>query len=237
MKKISVISLVLAMLLILPSIAMADLDKKGQKSISEKATLYSKDNNHNIEISVVSEKDANDIFDEMKEHRDIPFGFSIDGSYARAHKMTRIMDAMEVTSGKAFLEGELYFDDPEFGKVGLRYQVSPVVMVRQGDTLTPYVLDPALFKKPVSFQAMKEMFLANSKSKISREYFTNRFAYDLEDREKKLTDYDQEPLVDMEGANKKFSKALYMYKHMYKQLPEFQQLNDEGKHEALRQIR
>lgn len=208
-----------AALLILPSIAIAGIGS------GEITTLYSKSTKQKIELSVVSEKDVNNIFDELRDRTDIPFAFEFGGSEARAHKMVRVMDAMGVTAGKVFLEGELYHDTIRYGidektgratEIDLEYQVSPLVMVRKGNAVIPYVLDPTLFKQPVQFQVMKDMFKANQKTKITHEYFASRFAYDPKDREKKIINYAPEALDDMDRKNKDFSRVLFMAKQKSK---------------------
>jgi hypothetical protein len=181
-----------------------------QNADEKKYPLYSKNNNQKIDISVLTEEDANSIFSELAEREDIPFGFLVDGCYARAHKMVRIMDDKGITAGKAFLEGDLFVDTPQFGEVGWNYNVAPVVMVKKGNSVTPYVIDPSLFKKPVPYEEWKALILKKSKSKLVREYYTNRFAYDPTERTSKFTEYQEDSLDDMDTANKNLNRMLFL---------------------------
>lgn len=175
------------------------------------ASLYSKDNDQSIELTVLSEDEANNVFSELAAREDIPFGYPMDGCYARAHKMVRILDDKGIIAGKAFLEGELYVDTPRFGEVGWGYHVAPVVLVKVGSSIVPYVFDPSLFNKAVPYEEWKAKITKNKKSKVSREYYTNRFSYDPDDRTAKYTDYTDESLSDMNNTNRNFNRMLFMY--------------------------
>jgi hypothetical protein len=177
---------------------------------AQNATLYSKDNNQKIDLSVLSEEEANNAFNELAARDDIPYGYPMDGCYARAHKIVRILEDQGIIAGKAFLEGELYIDT-KFGEVAWGYHVAPVIMVKKGNIVSPYVFDPSLFSKPVPFDEWKAKITAKSKSKITREYFTNRYAYDPGDRAKTLNDYDDENIDDMDTTNRNFSRLLALY--------------------------
>lgn len=180
------------------------------QSINERKStvLVSKDNNQKIELTLLSEDDVLDLYDELAAREDIPYEFSLDGCYSRAHKMAKILAAKGITAGKAFIEGELY-SDSAFGEVGWRYQVAPVVMIKKGNAIVPYVIDPSLFKGPVPQTEWKARLLSNSKSKFSREYYTNRFAYTPEDRLANMSEYSKDSLEDMDYSNRNFNKLLY----------------------------
>ncbi len=184
---------------------------QNQKSYS----LYSKDNDKKIELSVISEEEANKLFKEIVSRDDIPFGYPMEGCYARAHKMARLLGDKGIIAGKAFVEGQLYVDT-KFGEVGWSYLVAPVLMIKKGNTITPYIFDPSLFDKPVTFEAWKAKMLAKPKAKMAREYFTNRFAYEPDDRLANLSDYTEETIEDMNKTNKEYSRALAMYNESIK---------------------
>ncbi|MGZ3788043.1 MAG: protein-glutamine glutaminase family protein [Bacteriovorax sp.] len=180
---------------------------------TKKAVLYSKDNNQRIELSVLSEEEANSAFSELVERKDIPYGFAPDGCYARAHLMDRILEDKGIIAGKAFVEGELYVDTTRFGEIGWAYHVAPVVLVKKGPALVPYVFDPSLFDRPVSFVEWKALMTKKPKAKLDREYYTNRFAYDPNDRTANYTDYQEEAVEDMKAVNRNFSNLLYRFDH------------------------
>lgn len=92
---------------------------------------YSKDNNQKIELTILSEDEAIQIFNKLAAREDIPHGYP-EGCYARAHEMVRSMNREGIVSGKAFIEGEFYVDG-KYGEVGLAFNVAPVVMVKTGN--------------------------------------------------------------------------------------------------------
>ncbi|HJV39878.1 MAG TPA: protein-glutamine glutaminase family protein [Geothrix sp.] len=173
--------------------------------------LDSPDNGQHLAVSVIDPQEAGDLFAELAGRSDIPYGFLLDGSYARAHKMVRLLDGRGVTAAKAWVEGELFVDSQRFGEVGLSYHVAPVVFVREGKTPTAQVLDPSLFDRPVPYATWKARLLAKAKAKLTRAYFTTRFAYDPDDRTKALADYDEESLRDMNSTNRDFDRKLFMF--------------------------
>lgn len=173
-------------------------------------TLYSKDNDKKIDLSTLSEDDAISLFNEIAGRKDIPFGFPMDGCYARAHKVVRILEDQGIIAGKAFVEGELYVDT-KFGEVGWGYHVAPVIMVKKGSATVPYVIDPSLFTKPVPQSEWKAKMLAKSKSKFTREYYTNRYSYDPDDRTANYSNYTEESVEDMEQTNRNFSRMLFVH--------------------------
>ena len=127
--------------------------------------------------------------------------------------MARLLESKGIISGKAFIEGELYVDT-SFGEVGWGYHVAPVVMVKvKGQSKpVPYVIDPSLFDKPVPYSDWKAKMTAKPKAKVSSEYFTNRFAYDPNDKNANLTDYQADTVEDMDSTNKNFTRMLTVYK-------------------------
>lgn len=174
------------------------------------ATLISKDNNQKIDLTILSEDEVNNTFTEIAARDDIPFAYPMDGCYARAHKIVRILEDKGIIAGKAFLEGELFIDT-KYGEVGWGYHVAPVVLVKKGNAILPYVIDPSLFSKAVPYEEWKAKITSKSKSKLAREYFTNRFAYDPGDRVLSLKAYEDENIDDMESTNRNFTRVLAMY--------------------------
>ncbi|MGZ3857789.1 MAG: hypothetical protein ACXVKO_16155, partial [Bacteriovorax sp.] len=79
--------------------------------------------------------------------------------------------------------------------------------------LVPYVFDPSLFDRPVSFAEWKALMIKKPKAKLDREYYTNRFAYDPNDRTANYTDYQEEAVEDMKAVNRNFSNLLYRFDH------------------------
>jgi hypothetical protein len=186
---------------------------------SKTATLYSKENNQKVDLTVLTEDEVNNVFSDVSAREDIPFGYPMDGCYARAHKMVRLMEDQGIIAGKAFVEGELYVDT-KFGEVGWSYHVAPVVLVKKGGKVEPYVIDPSLFQKAVPYQAWKAKMLEKKKASLTHEYYTNRFAYDPDDKNANYTEFQEEQLMDMNQANRNFSRTLFMYNEQMKESKE-----------------
>lgn len=107
--------------------------------------------------TVLSEKDAQKLFNELKSDASIPFEFSIAGCEERAHEMSRLMLLKGITPLKVFAsvdENESpRLRRPNPTKLGTtvdwKYHVAPVVLVQKGKLVVPYVLDPSLETKAV----------------------------------------------------------------------------------------
>lgn len=193
--------------------ACASCTQIGQAS--KTASLYSKENNQKIDLTVLSEDEAKTLYDDIASREDIPFGYPMDGCYARAHQMVRIMEEQGVIAGKAFVEGQLYVDT-KFGEVGWGYHVAPVVLVKKDGKVQPYVFDPSLFEKPVPYETWKGKMLVKKKAVLESEYYTNRFAYDPDDKDSKYTEFQDDHVADMNYANRNFSRVLFMYNQQMK---------------------
>ncbi|MDX0177376.1 protein-glutamine glutaminase family protein [Sinorhizobium meliloti] len=85
----------------------------------------------------------------------ITFLFPDDGCYARAHEMCRLVGTNK--TGKVWVYGKLVAKTRNHPncQVEWRYHVAPTVPVKNGSTITSYVLDPSLFRKPVTITTWK----------------------------------------------------------------------------------
>lgn len=198
-------------------------DKEIKKSLNSAdettAILYSKENDQKIELTVVSEELLNRVFKLLAAREDIPYAYLHGESWAIAHTVARILEDNQIIAGKAFVEGEIYLDAKpsiaaHLGEAGLKYYIAPVVMVRKGNAVVPYILDPSLFSEPVPQKTWKAKLLAKPKAKFTREYYTNRFATDIADKDAKLTGYSDEGLEEMRGLNRRFSRELWRINKM-----------------------
>ncbi|MBC7712022.1 MAG: hypothetical protein H7177_01695 [Rhizobacter sp.] len=171
----------------------------------QSATVYSALNKKSVELTVMTEERAMDVFNKLKNDEDIPFNYPLDGCYARAHKMALDMDDMGIVSGKAFVEGEL-FVDTKLGEAGWSYHVASLVMVKKNGKNIPTVIDPGLFDHPVSYDEWKSFLLKNPNSRMKSEYFTKRFNYDPDSRHADLKDYSEEDLDSMKQTNRNYGR-------------------------------
>ena len=172
--------------------------------------LKSPDSGERIPVSVVEEAVAREVFEELAGRSDIPYP-APDGSYARAHKMVRLLDDRGLTAAKAWLVGALYVDSTRFGEMGFSYHVAPLLWVKVGKAVLLEVLDPSLFEKPVPYEAWKAKLLAKPKAKLTEAFFTTRFVYTPEERKTTGDDYAEETLRDMNETNRHFARELFMF--------------------------
>lgn len=196
-----------------PASANAPSAANAASSNDRTALLYAKENDQNIELSVISMETLNELFAELAARDDLPYAYLNDGAWARAHKMVQILENAGVIAGKAFIEGELYIDSTyavaaRLPEIGLAYHVAPVVLVLKGKAIVPYILDPSLFSGPVSHGLWKAKLLAKPQSTFTREYYTSRFYVSPIDYDKKLADYADDDLDDMERTNRALSRLL-----------------------------
>lgn len=103
-----------------------------------------------------------EVFNWMARQGDIAFRFPTDGCYARAHLMVRRMQHNGFHPAKvwSFENGDpLYVRTPNHprGYVTWKYHVAPVLRVRfQDGKQRWYVIDPSMFKKPVTIVAWRD---------------------------------------------------------------------------------
>lgn len=164
-------------------------------------TVYSPHNKKNIELTILSEDRVKEVFKKIKEDEDIPFNYPYEDCYARAHKAALDLDEMGIVSGKAFVEGEMYFK-MKHAEFGWSYHVANLVLVKKGNKLVPTIIDPATFDRPVPVEEWKAFLLKDPKSKKVSEYYTKRFNYDPETRHDDLKNYDEEELENMTATNR-----------------------------------
>ena len=131
------------------------------------------------DLTVLTPKEANSLFKTMAGQHDIAFSYPDDGCYARAQLMASRMQSLGVTPGKiwAFAQGDQFKTRPDLptalvartpnhpnGSVSWKYHVAPLVAVRGDDGKTyGFIIDPALFKNPVSLKDWKRSLMADTR--------------------------------------------------------------------------
>jgi len=179
------------------------------------STVKSKLNKKTVELSVLSEAQALEVFNELKNDKDNSFEYPLEGCYARAHRMATQMDKMGIVSGKAFIEGDNIVIDTSIGTIEWGYHVASLVMIKVGKKLVPSVFDPAIFDRPVSYAEWKKRILKRPESKFTKEYFTKRFNLDPTSVNANRTDYDAQEVKDATDDRRKFKIIYQGLKSMY----------------------
>lgn len=157
------------------------------------------DGGRKIQVSVVPEFKLKRLFAKLAKNPEIPFQYPEDGCYARAAKMSMLLEQEGVFTGKVFMEGDLCVDTKScpMGFVKWWYHVAPVVLVKKNGKLEPYVLDPSLFKKPVPVKLWQHLQTGGVLEDQSAFYYTDRFHYDPMDRKSNLTTYAPKDIKNM----------------------------------------
>ncbi len=178
-----------------------------------------------FKISILTPKQAEDIFREMAEQKNIPFCYPEDGCYARAHEMTRLMEKKGIISGKIFLEGDLKVETKNTpkGYVEWWFHVVPLVAVKKGDKIVLSVIDPSIASSPLTIEEWVAKQTSHPKGKAEALYRTERFNYLPSDKMQKLDNY---RVKDIEHTTQTLNSYLVLQKERNKPNPRnFSQCN------------
>ncbi len=99
--------------------------------------------------AIISEQDALKAFAFVSAQPQIPFAFTDDGCYARAHEMALLLEMRGILSKKVFVYGELAAKG-KYGSAHWKYHVAPLVQVRRANgEVQKMIFDPSLFNTPM----------------------------------------------------------------------------------------
>lgn len=115
------------------------------------------------EISILSEEQAQSLFQQFSRIEYMKFDYLHDGCFDRAHEFALIAKEHGIEMGKVFLsdkdETASLYPKEWLGKedapvpqgfVGWRYHVTPYVLVKKGDKLVPFAFDVGVSEKAKS---------------------------------------------------------------------------------------
>lgn len=108
--------------------------------------------------SAISLEKAESIFQDMADETDIAFKFTPDGCYARAHIMTKRIEAeYGIAPEKVWAFGDLDTQQPYAGhSFRWVYHVAPVINVIQPDgSIIKMVIDPSIASHPITVDEWK----------------------------------------------------------------------------------
>src|SRR6185312_789015 len=126
-------------------------------------------------LTVVSRSAAQALFHAVATDPDIPFDF-YDGCEAKAQKADIFLEQKGVIAGKVFVEGNIYYQShwgPQFWTI----HIAPLVLVQDSGAVHPYVIDPYLSRKLLSYEDWLALIQNDSRTTLAQVYFTNRFVY------------------------------------------------------------
>jgi len=158
-------------------------------------------------LTVLSRVEAESIYREISHNSEIPYAFP-DGCHAKAQKIALLLDEKNIVSGKAFVEGSIFHNEPGWGDQLWLFHVAPVVLVESLHQPEPFIIDPFLAKKLVTFSEWRDLLAKDHRTKLGRTFFTNRFVYDPPHALENPVEYNLSYIQDME----------LMFKQMWERL-------------------
>lgn len=170
-------------------------------------------------ITLVSEGEANSIFQEMVSIKDIPFQYIEDGCYARAHEIVKYFENKGIIFAKVFIvdaKKKLRVNNSKnkLGYVEWWFHVAPVILVSKNGKSVPYVFDPSIYNKPVPVDEWKSIQTRHVKKSKADLYFTNRFVYRPDNAKKNLLAYIPQEMNEAHYLNRLYSQALKENGHL-----------------------
>jgi hypothetical protein len=118
--------------------------------------------------------------------------------------MAQLMDKKGIVSGKAWVQGSIYIDLPNDSVVHWHYHVAPIILIQSEKGPIPYVIDPVLATSPIPFADWKKSIQKGLDTTITDDYFTNRFAFQPSDRDKKIEQYRKRDIKLADDTNRDF---------------------------------
>lgn len=179
-----------------------------------------------VDVSVIDESRAKELFAKFSKDEKIPFRYPIDGCYARATYMAKKAEEEDhLIAGKIFVSGKLYvsvkgalYDDVYWG-----WHVAPVFYVKRPDGQTKLmVFDPSLFTRPVTVEEFKARLVTHSKNPkwipdIEEVYFANRFQYGPRKEESYKSNWNFSDMLGPDGVDRTFSNYAILQEASLKQ--------------------
>jgi hypothetical protein len=174
-----------------------------------------------LNVTILSEEQANELMDFFKSNKKIPFKDS-DNCHLRAHYMLQLAREKGIFLAKIFFEGNLNSKKPDSkGDSPLDYNswvmhVAPIAVVRGKDgILRKKILDPSLFAEPKELAEFKEKLLVpksyGQPPSINKIYCADQYQleakkdYDVKMPPHDMTQITKEILAKFEEIQSKFS--------------------------------
>lgn len=117
----------------------------------------------------ITHDQASRLFDEARNMEDIAWNYVHDGCYARAHLMARRFEEQGVHVDKAWLNGDLLFEQEDGTNVHWRFHVTPIVYVEEeSGEIVRYAIDPSTFDRPVPVEVWAEALSVTEQIETTR---------------------------------------------------------------------
>ncbi len=149
--------------------------------IDGKAHFQFEDFELDFEVSVLSESEAQSLFQFLAARKDIAFKFIAYGCEPRAHKMALLLEEKNIQVGKVFVLGDLQVDNPRDPAKPIRWpeHVAPFVVVQGQEGLKKFILDPSLFDRAVEVDTWLALMTQHQPKSFPSVYYTPRFYYQV----------------------------------------------------------
>ena len=104
----------------------------------------------NMSKKTISMEQAQELLEDAKAREDIPWSYTFDGCYARAHLMARMFEESGVHVDKAWIRGSLQIPG-ESPQMKWGYHVAPLVYVeKENGEVQEMIIDPAISDTPLT---------------------------------------------------------------------------------------
>ena len=137
-----------------------------------------------IKPSVLSQAQAQKLWQEFASLDYIPYQYATDGCYAQATGLALYAEKKGYDVAKIFAEGRLIaklVNNPHKEVAIWDWHVAPVLYVQIGKELVVHVFDPSLFDKPVPesvwLNKMREEDGYETRGKINTSYYGSKYQY------------------------------------------------------------
>ncbi len=159
-------------------------------------TSFKDANTKRFSVSVVNFDYALRVFKSLS--RAFARNESLDGCYARAHRISYILEKHGLLTGKVTAIGDFRLRDRRTasGVASWRYHMAPLIAINDGANVSAWVLDPTLFNEPVPLTAWLGLLVHQKGSLLKEAYLTSRFVYHPNQKSKTLEHWDAKDLAD-----------------------------------------
>lgn len=144
-------------------------------------------NGESLKLSVVTIEQANTFFEYIANKTHIPHALVADGCHVRAQEMADLAAYKKIIVAKAIIEAPegsklLMLDDDGPWRVEWDYHIAPMVMIQSADgsSISPYIIDPALFDRPVTQQEWTDRVLRDTPQEViarAQKYYVSRYTF------------------------------------------------------------
>lgn len=150
---------------------------------------------------------AQALFAEVSQNPEIPFSYP-DGCYAKAQKISMLLDEEGVVSAKLFVEGHIFHRDLKWGEQFWLFHVATAVQVDGPDGPSFYLLDPYLAPRLLSVEEWLKLLQKDRRTQLKKVYFASRFVYEPAQVEVNPQSYEERFVYDMELVFRQMRKRL-----------------------------